>query len=91
MDMSGILVCNIRDCLQTAADLFDWTSKRKTYRNIVWNFEEVLDEQTITRLHLHANVARQLRKHSDVETAFVGDFNICHCQLNEKMWNFDKR
>ena len=31
MDMSGILVHNISDCLQTAWDSIDWTKKRKTY------------------------------------------------------------
>jgi len=42
MNTSGILVYNISDCLQTAADLFDWTKKRKAY-NIVENFEEILN------------------------------------------------
>jgi len=31
MNMSGILVHNIRDCLPTAADLFDGTRKTKMY------------------------------------------------------------
>jgi len=32
MNMSGILVRNISDCLQAAADLFDWVRKRKHIR-----------------------------------------------------------
>ena len=31
MNISGMLVDSISDCLQTAADLFNWTRKRKAY------------------------------------------------------------
>ena len=38
--MSGIAVQNISDCLQTAADLFDWTTKRKTYKKSLYGIQK---------------------------------------------------
>ena len=55
MNMSGILVHNIGDCLQTAAALFDWSSKIKNALGIiVRNFEAISHEYRVTHLHLRA-------------------------------------
>ena len=52
MSLSGILVHNINDCLQTVADLFYWTQIEKDRDIIVWNLEAISYEPTVTRLYL---------------------------------------
>jgi len=55
MNMSGISVHSIGDCLRTAASLFDLTKTRKTLGIVVRDLKEISYNCTITRLHLRAN------------------------------------
>ena len=70
--MSGILVHNISDCLQTVGDLFDQIRKRKTSLGIIiWNLEEISYKRLATRLHLRANEANSrshLGKHNSANS-----------------------
>jgi len=54
MNTAGILVHNISDCLQTAADSFDWTKKENVLGIIVQNFGDFV--RTYGKLpHLRVN------------------------------------